>query len=298
MSHFLPLDPKHIEKTFLSLLHSVHVRLSSSSSVLHYKSSWHNWTGRQKQKREIFLYWWQKPSRWIKRGKTYTGPLMEAHSCQKHKKFLSIYDLIVLKYSQLWDSTVSKILTKSYIKTIAIIISCVICHVFSLSWQKWASVLLKKLYWQQFSITQNQELQQMNKQKKKWTINKNKYQNKINFILFCSTNPFPSRPSGPAPQRTCQWEVVEGHAVLHLVPLQLLLVQRRQRSRQILHRGRGRVWWYKHTHTLFTVMGRDTGFFFSGFSFCSETRKLFFKFVLTLIFSSGHIWHQIAAKLS
>lgn len=67
----------------------------------------------------------------------------------------------------------------------------------------------------------------------------------FSWCLICWMNPFPVRSSGAAAQRTCQREVIEGHAVLHLVPLQLLLVQRRQRSRQIFHRGRRRVWRYE-----------------------------------------------------
>lgn len=69
----------------------------------------------------------------------------------------------------------------------------------------------------------------------------------FSWCLICWMNPFPVRSSGAAAQRTCQREVIEGHAVLHLVPLQLLLVQRRQRSRQIFHRGRRRVWRYEQT---------------------------------------------------
>ena len=67
----------------------------------------------------------------------------------------------------------------------------------------------------------------------------------FSWCLICSMNSFPVRSSGAAAQRTCQWEVIEGHAVLHLVPLQLLLVQRRQRSHQIFHRGRRWVWRYE-----------------------------------------------------
>lgn len=69
----------------------------------------------------------------------------------------------------------------------------------------------------------------------------------FSWCLICWMNLFPVRSSGAAAQRTCQREVIEGHAVLHLVPLQLLLVQRRQRSRQIFHRGRRRVWRYEQT---------------------------------------------------
>lgn len=49
------------------------------------------------------------------------------------------------------------------------------------------------------------------------------------------------RSSRPASRRSCGREDVQSDVVLHLVSLQLLLVQRRQRSRPVLRRHRRRV---------------------------------------------------------
>lgn len=60
------------------------------------------------------------------------------------------------------------------------------------------------------------------------------------------TNPLLFRPSSPALGCTRQREIIKGDIVFHLVPFQLLLVQRRQRSCQILRRDCGWVWRYEH----------------------------------------------------
>lgn len=52
---------------------------------------------------------------------------------------------------------------------------------------------------------------------------------------------YSTRSSSPSAQYSGGWEVHCGHQVLHLLQLQLQLVQRRQRSREVLHCGGDRV---------------------------------------------------------